>query len=115
MPDTSQPPPRLLSPDVGTTVLHHERADGVLEGSPTTATRRIGELGDVEVGIWEMSPGTVRDIEVDEIFVVLSGAGKVEFQNGEVLDLSPGMAVQLHAGEHTTWTITEALRKIWVA
>jgi uncharacterized cupin superfamily protein len=29
--------------------------------------------------------------------------------------LAPGVAVRLTAGERTVWTVTERVRKIWVA
>jgi uncharacterized cupin superfamily protein len=95
--------------------LDHEPAEQVVHGSPTTGVRALGEVGGVEVGVWEITAGTVRDTEVDEVFVVLSGAGHVDFEDGERIDLSPGVAVRLSAGERTTWTITSTLRKVWVA
>ena len=46
---------------------------------------------------------------------MLSGAGYVTFEHGERIDLAPGVAVRLHAGERTVWTVTERVRKMWVA
>ena len=110
-------PPRLLSPDVTTAPLRHEPlpAEDVLEGGPTTAVRTLATVGGAEVGLWEMSRGTVRDTEVDEVFVVVSGRGTVTFEDGESVALSPGVAVRLSAGERTRWAVTETLRKVWVA
>ena len=108
---------RLLSPDVTTAALDHVPLPGeeVVEGSPTAAVLTLGGLGNVEVGVWEMTEGTARDTEVDEVFVVVAGRGWVTFEDGERIDLAPGVAVRLHAGEHTVWTVTERVRKIWVA
>lgn len=108
---------RLLSADVVAQGLEHEPLppDDVVEGSPTTAVTTLSEVGGVGVGLWEMSVGTARDIEVDEVFVVLSGRGTVAFEDGTILELGPGVAVRLRAGERTTWTVTEPLRKVWVA
>ena len=75
----------------------------------------LGALGDVEVGIWEMTTGVARDTEAEEIFIVLSGSGVVEFEDGSTVNLAPGVAIRLHAGERTRWTITETLRKVYVA
>ncbi len=75
----------------------------------------LATLGEAEVGLWGMDPGTDHDTEVDEVFVVLAGRGTVEFADGEVVTLAPGVAVRLSAGERTTWTVTEALRKVYVA
>ena len=89
---------RVLSPDV----LAHDLV-------PLTT------LGDAEIGLWGMEPGTDHDTETDEVFVVLAGRGTVTFEDGEEIDLVPGVAVRLRAGERTTWTVTETLRKVYVA
>lgn len=75
----------------------------------------LATLGSVEVGLWGMDPGTDHDTEVDEVFVVLAGSGTVTFADGEVVELRPGVVVRLHAGERTTWVVTETLRKLYVA
>jgi uncharacterized protein len=94
---------RLLTADVLTAGLRPDR------------TLPLGELGGTEVGVWEMAPGTEQDTEADEVFVVLAGRGTVTFEDGEVVDLAPGVAVRLTAGERTTWVVTETLRKVYVA
>ncbi len=107
----------VLSPDAFSHSLEHTAYEPseVVSGSPTTGTAALGTLGEVEVGIWEMTTGVARDTEVDEIFVVLSGAGEVQFSDGAVVSLAPGVVVRLLAGERTTWTITETLRKVFIA
>ncbi len=85
--------------------------DDVLAGG----TGPLTELGGATVGTWEMAPGTDHDTEVDEVFVVLAGRGTVTFEDGEVVELGPGTAVRLRAGERTTWVVTETLRKVYVA
>ncbi|MEZ5096877.1 MAG: cupin domain-containing protein [Nocardioides sp.] len=100
--------------------LPHEPlpADEVLTGTPTAAVLPLGELAaphGVEVGLWEMTEGVARDTEVDEVFLVLSGSGRVEFEDGSALALVPGVAVRLRAGERTVWTVTQTLRKVYVA
>ena len=69
------------------------------------------------VGIWEMAPGVDEDVEDDEIFVVLAGAGTVEFLEPELptITLRHGSVVRLTEGMRTRWTVTETLRKIWIA
>jgi uncharacterized protein len=65
--------------------------------------------------VWEMTPGTMTDVEADEIFVVLSGAATVEFADGTApLQLGAGDVGRLAAGAETTWTVTETLRKIYL-
>jgi uncharacterized cupin superfamily protein len=75
----------------------------------------LAVLGGAEVGLWEMTPGVDHDTEVDEVFVVLAGRGTVTFEDGEVVELGPGVAVRLRAGERTTWVVSETLRKVYVA
>ncbi len=87
----------------------------VVDGAPQAGSRALAAVAGVEVGVWEMSPGTATDIEVDEVFVVLSGSATVSFEDGESLDLAAGSVVRLRAGEHTTWVVHETLRKIYVA
>ncbi len=87
----------------------------VVHGEPETGSRALAAVSGVEVGVWEMTPGTATDVEADEVFVVLSGSATVSFQDGELVHLAPGTVVRLRAGEHTTWVIHETLRKIYVA
>jgi uncharacterized cupin superfamily protein len=62
-----------------------------------------------------MAPGTTTDVEIGEAFIVVSGAGRVEFTDSTPgIDLRPGDLVHLAEGAATTWTVTETLRKIYL-
>ena len=88
----------------------------VVSGQPVVRTDVFGEVAGAEVGVWEITAGVVTDVETDEVFVVLSGAGEVVFlASGERVDLRPGSMVRLHAGERTEWRVTETIRKVYVA
>ena len=87
----------------------------VVSGTPAAGSRALAAVAGVEVGVWEMTPGTATDVEVDEVFVVLSGSATVTFADGEQVELVPGTVVRLRAGEQTTWVVRETLRKIYVA
>ena len=87
----------------------------VLAGDPAARVRTLGAVGELEVGLWSLTPGTVRDVEADEIFIVLEGSGRVTFEDGASIDLAPGVVVRLAAGEVTEWTVTETIRKIYVS
>jgi uncharacterized cupin superfamily protein len=103
--------------DIATTQLESydlEPGD-VVEGNPTTAEIGFTTINGVEVGIWEITPGTVRDTEKDEAFVVLSGQATITFADGEVVEVGPGALVRLDAGEETVWTIHSTLRKVYIA
>lgn len=100
---------RLLATDALAVPLE---ADGGSEPLATAST--VLADSPAQVGLWEAGPGTDTDVEVDELFVVLSGAGTVTFEDGEVVELRPGAVVRLHAGDRTTWVVTERLRKLYV-
>ncbi|MGY1807061.1 cupin domain-containing protein [Blastococcus sp. SYSU D00669] len=108
---------RLLAADAATEPLGPLPLDpaSVLAGEPTTALRPLGALGAAEVGIWELTAGTVTDVEGDEVFVVVAGRGTVTFADGSAVALRPGAVVRLHAGDRTTWEVAEPLRKVYLA
>lgn len=86
----------------------------VVSGEPSTFLTELDTLGGVEIGLWEITPGTVRDTEADEVFVVLSGEGTVRFADGRALELGPGIVARLRAGERTEWEIRSTLRKVYI-
>ncbi len=54
-----------------------------------------------EIGVWEMTPGAMRDTEADEVFVVLVGRGDRRRSTIRALpsiELGPGSVVRLAAG-----------------
>ena len=100
-----------------TIALDHEPVPPTqtVRGEPTTAAAAIDEFGGLEVGVWEMTPGVMNDVETDEVFVVLSGAATVEFATGvPTMQLGPGDVVRLTAGAETVWTVTQTLRKVYL-
>lgn len=105
---------RVLDVDVAVPTTPLDPAT-VVDGAPAAGSRALAAVAGVEVGVWEMSPGAATDVEVDEVFVVLSGSASVSFEDGESVELGPGAVVRLRAGEHTTWVVRETLRKIYVA
>lgn len=84
-------------------------------GTPTAGCVALGEFGETEVGIWEMTPGTATDVEVNEVFIVLAGHARVEFADRPAIEVGPGDIVRLEAGMATTWTVTQTLRKVYLA
>jgi uncharacterized cupin superfamily protein len=87
----------------------------IVTGSPGAAATPLALLDTVEIGVWEMSIGTARDTEVDEVFVVIAGSATVEVAGGPRYDVGAGDIVRLNAGDQTTWTVHESLRKVYVA
>jgi uncharacterized protein len=111
---TAPPSDRFI--DTLTTDLATAEIDAgqLVAGGPAVAAARFADIGEIEIGVWEHTPGTSIDVEVDEVFLVLAGNGTVTFDTGEVVGLVPGRLVRLHAGERTTWTVRETLRKVYV-
>ncbi|MDT5064760.1 MAG: uncharacterized protein QOK02_915 [Mycobacterium sp.] len=90
-------------------------ADQTVNGRPGTGAHTLTDFAGVEVGVWEMTPGVMTDVEADEVFVVLSGAATVEFGDGSpTISISQGDVVRLAQGAETVWTVTETLRKIYL-
>jgi uncharacterized protein len=102
---------RLVSSDVLAEALE---SDGV-SAALVTASTTLAAARASEVGLWEAGPGTDTDVEVDEVFLVLAGAGTVTFEDGSSIALHPGVVVRLVEGDRTTWTITARLRKLYLA
>jgi uncharacterized cupin superfamily protein len=106
----------VLSSDVLTQPLTADELSpsDVVAGAPRVASADLEELGAVSIGVWEITEGTVTDTEVDEVFLVLAGSGQIAFDDGSTVTLQPGAMVRLRAGDRTTWTITETVRKVYV-
>jgi len=87
----------------------------VIEGDPQVSGIVLHESADgrIERGIWEHTPGVSRDVESDELFVVLSGRATIEIEGGPVLEVGPGDGAVLRAGDRTVWTVHETLRKVY--
>ncbi|MBB5632488.1 hypothetical protein BKA04_000711 [Cryobacterium mesophilum] len=88
-------------------------SEQVVAGSPATGSAAFGEFGGHEYGVWAHTAGVSTDVEADEVFVVLSGAATVAFEDGTVVSLVPGTVGRLREGQRTVWTVTETLRKVY--
>ena len=92
-------------------------AETILEGQPQTfhASLETSPDGRARMGVWEITPGTVSDVEAEEMFVVLKGSARVSIEGGPTLDLAPGCVGFLRAGDRTIWRVSETLRKVYVS
>ncbi|WP_374563093.1 cupin domain-containing protein [Ideonella sp.] len=91
-------------------------AEQTVSGTPRVGTAELAQLGDCAIGVWEMSPSVSTDVEIDEFFIVLSGEATVTFADGSApLHLKAGSLGRLAPGTATTWTVTETLRKVYIA
>ena len=86
----------------------------VVAGSPSTGSVDLDE--DMGIGVWEMTPGAMSDVEIDEVFVVVAGSATVEFVDPALpsIELETGAIVRLDAGMRTVWTVRETLRLLLI-
>jgi|JI9StandDraft_2_1071091.scaffolds.fasta_scaffold194511_2 uncharacterized cupin superfamily protein len=84
------------------------------DGIIATGVATLVSTDRLEAGVWEHPVGRSTDVEQDEVFVVISGSGRVILDDGTVLPLAPGTLGVLAAGTSTVWEIDEPLRKVWV-
>jgi uncharacterized cupin superfamily protein len=98
--------------------LAHEPvpAEQVVAGAPATGHEVLDESAGRTIGVWEMTAGAMRDVEADEVFIVLTGDATVDFVDppGPSVELRPGSIARLASGMHTVWTVREPLRKLYV-
>lgn len=89
----------------------------VVEGDPATRYVELDDGDGRAIGVWEHTPGVSTDVEADEVFVVLAGAGTLAFEDAALtpVELRPGVIVRLTAGMRTVWTVRETLRKVYIA
>jgi uncharacterized cupin superfamily protein len=106
--------------DAANLTLSHDAVPGeqVVAGNPRTGSVVLGEWGGKELGVWEMTPGEMTDVEADELCVILSGSGIVRrVIGGQSVDqpLVPGAVFALLDGEETLWVVHETVRKVYLA
>ncbi|MFK0033722.1 cupin domain-containing protein [Pseudomonas monteilii] len=87
----------------------------VLQGNPETSGHVIWSSADKrqQCGIWEITPGTVTDVECAELIVVLYGRATVTTKQGQVIELHPGSVATWPGGTVTEWVVHERLRKAY--
>lgn len=97
--------------------MTHEEASeiDIADGKPTVAVTPMENIGECAVGIWEMTPGALKFVEQNELIVVLSGKGRVEFvDEGHNISIQAGSLIQVREGQRTVWHITKTLRKVYI-
>ncbi|HUH53796.1 MAG TPA: cupin domain-containing protein [Microbacteriaceae bacterium] len=100
--------------------LEEVPAEETIAGDPRQGTAELGKIAGAEVGIWELRDGTVIDTEIDEVFVVIAGGAKIEFLDDqgdpyEVVNVTSGDVMRLAAGAQTRWSVSDFIRKVYIA
>lgn len=93
-------------------------SDQVAEGAPRTGLWEIVSSPTLSVGVWEMTAGAMRDVEADELFIVIDGAGTVTAFDPDggtrTIRLRAGSLCRLEAGTVTRWDVPQRLRKLYI-
>lgn len=91
--------------------------DQIVSGDPRTSSLTLAESDDAteEVGFWRCEPGTFRDVEARETFLVITGRAVIEFETGETITVGPGDIHRFQGGERTVWKVEETLLKTYWA
>lgn len=88
--------------------------DQVVSGNPQVSALELLAGDGLEIGVWQHTTGGSTDVEAEEVFVVLRGRATIEVAGGPTLEVGPGDVGVLHAGDRTTWTVHEDLRKVYI-
>lgn len=89
---------------------------GADRGEPMTATRVLSDVGPVQVGVWECTPGgwSIENRANTEVVRILRGVARITDADGAVHELVAGSVVVLPVGWSGRWDIDETVRKLYV-
>jgi uncharacterized cupin superfamily protein len=102
-------------------VLSTELADGravptATAGEPYESWRVVSDDGRVELGVWEVTPGSFRG-ECDgyyEQMHFVAGQGTITDHVGTVTSIEPGVVMLCPDGWSGVWDVVETIRKTYV-
>ena len=84
-------------------------------GEPYESWRVISDDGRVELGIWEVTPGSFRG-ETDGIYEQMhfvAGRGTITDADGVVTEVAPGVVMLCPDGWSGVWDVRETVRKTY--
>ena len=85
-----------------------------LDGAPVESKLVLHADRNVEIGIWEVTPGTfpASKDDVGELMQFISGAGTITDDDG-VTEIEPGVVMYTPDGWTGVWTVRETVRKTY--
>ena len=93
-------------------------ADGWEPDEETGGLVRMVRAGPVMVGLWKPNGAAGKKIEyeldAEETLVVLQGTGELCVDDGDPIELRPGVVVSLSRGSRLSWLVDEEFRELWV-
>ena len=84
-------------------------------GEPYESWHVIHDDGRVEIGVWQVTPGSFRGDKtgVYESMHFVAGAGRITDADGVVTELRPGVVMFCPDGWPGLWEVTETIRKTY--
>lgn len=86
-----------------------------IAGEPYESWLVISDDGRVELGIWEVTPGSFHG-ETDGIYEqmhVVAGSGTITGADGVVTEIRPGVVMLCPDGWSGVWDVRETIRKTY--
>ena len=86
-----------------------------VSGQPYESWHVIHDDGRVELGVWEVTPGTFRGSKdgVYESMHFVAGAGTITAADGTVTEIRPGVVMLCPDGWSGLWDVRETVRKTY--
>jgi uncharacterized cupin superfamily protein len=86
-----------------------------LEGEPYERWRVVSDDGRVELGVWDVTPGSFRGScsGYYELMHFVAGSGTITDAAGTVTEIRPGVVMLCPDGWSGTWHVDETVRKTY--
>lgn len=86
-----------------------------LEGNPVESIHEIHTEDGLDVGVWEITPGSFTTVKdgISELMHFVSGSGTIVGDDGTTTVIAPGVVLVTPDGWSGTWHVTETARKVY--
>jgi uncharacterized cupin superfamily protein len=84
-------------------------------GAPIESVYEIHAEEGLEVGVWEITPGSFRTSKdgISEVMHFISGSGTIDGDDGTTTVIAPGVVLITPDGWSGTWHVSETVRKVY--
>jgi uncharacterized cupin superfamily protein len=80
---------------------------------PGDSCRTLHRTISSSLDVWQCEPGEFEwQADIDQSSWVIEGSAEIQFADGRVVDLCPGMAVFFPQGLHGHWVVKETLKTV---
>lgn len=86
-----------------------------LEGNPIESVHEIHTEDRLQVGVWEITPGSFMTAKdgISELMHFISGGGTIVGDDGSTTVIAPGVVLITPDGWSGTWHVRETARKVY--